>query len=284
MLPIAAQTLSPDCYVVFGNPVAHSKSPEIHALFAAQTGQTLRYEARLVALGDFARALDEFQQQGGRGANVTVPFKQEAWAAVDARSPRAQRAGAVNTLVLRADGSRYGDTTDGVGLVRDLMVNLGVQLVGKKLLLLGAGGAARGVLESLLAERPHAVVIANRTQDKATRLASEFAALADVRGCALDAIDGGPFDLVINATAAGLQGQTPLLPAGLFAAQACAYDLMYGDTPTAFMRWASRQNVGWVFDGFGMLVEQAAESFYLWRGVRPQTAPVIARLRPAPRA
>lgn len=277
-----AQHAPVDCYAVLGNPIAHSKSPEIHALFAAQTRQHLRYEARLVALGEFERALDEFQQQGGRGVNVTVPFKQDAWAAADSRSARAQRAGAVNTLVFRADGSRYGDTTDGVGLVRDLSVNLGMQLIGKKLLLLGAGGAARGVLEPLLAERPREVVIANRTRANADRLVSGFAALGNVRACGLEALDGGSFDIVINATAAGLQGEVPSLPDDLFAPQACAYDLMYGDAPTAFMRWAQQQQVGQVFDGLGMLVEQAAESFYLWRDVRPDTAPVIARLRHKP--
>jgi shikimate dehydrogenase len=268
-----------DRYAVFGNPIAHSKSPRIHSLFAAQTGQNIVYDALLVPLNSFARALADFQAQGGRGANVTVPFKQEAWALADERSPRAQRAGAVNTLLLREDGSWYGDTTDGVGLVRDLCGNRGVQLAGRRVLLLGAGGAARGVLELLLAERPQQLVIANRTLAKAQELVQTFAELGALRASSFDALVGESFDVIINATAAGLHGEVAPLPTGVIAPHGCAYDMMYGDQPTAFVRWALQHGAAQAYDGLGMLVEQAAESFYLWRGVRPETAPVIAQLR-----
>lgn len=269
----------PDRYAVFGNPIAHSKSPRIHRLFAEQTGQDIVYDALLVPLNSFARAVADFQAQGGRGANVTVPFKQEAWALADERSPRAQRAGAVNTLMLRDDGSWYGDTTDGVGLVRDLCSNHGVDLTGRRLLLLGAGGAARGVLEPLLAERPQQLVIANRTLAKAQELVQTFAELGTLRASSFEALAGESFDVIINATAAGLHGEIAPLPAGVIAPRGYAYDMMYGDEPTDFVRWAQRHGAAQAFDGLGMLVEQAAEAFYLWRGVRPETAPVIAQLR-----
>ena len=269
----------PDRYAVFGNPIAHSKSPRIHKLFAEQTGQNIVYDALLVPLNDFARAVADFQAQGGRGANVTVPFKQEAWALADERSPRAQRAGAVNTLLLRDENNWYGDTTDGVGLVRDLCSNHGVALAGRRVLLLGAGGAARGVLEPLLAERPQQLVIANRTLAKAEELAQTFADLGTLRACSFDALAGESFDVIINATAAGLHGEVAPLPAGVIAPRGCAYDMMYGDQPTDFVRWAQQHGAAQAYDGLGMLVEQAAESFYLWRGVRPQTVPVIAQLR-----
>jgi len=269
----------PDRYAVFGNPIAHSKSPRIHRLFAAQTGQNIVYDALLVPLNSFASAVADFQAQGGRGANVTVPFKQEAWALADERSPRAQRAGAVNTLLLRDDGNWYGDTTDGVGLVRDLCINHGVTLAGRRVLLLGAGGAARGVLEPLLAERPQQLVIANRTLAKAQDLAQTFAELGTLRASSFDALAGESFDVIINATAAGLHGEVAPLPIGVIAPHGCAYDMMYGDKPTDFVRWAQRHGATQAFDGLGMLVEQAAEAFYLWRGMRPETAPVIAQLR-----
>ncbi len=268
-----------DRYAVFGNPIAHSKSPRIHCLFATQTGQDIAYDALLVPLNSFARTLADFQAQGGRGANVTVPFKQEAWALVDERSLRAQRAGAVNTLLLRDDGSRYGDTTDGVGLVRDLCSNHGVDLTGRRVLLLGAGGAARGVLEPLLAERPQQFVIANRTLAKAQDLVRSFADIGTLRASSFDALANESFDVIINATAAGLQGAVAPLPVGVIAPGGCAYDMMYGDKPTDFVRWALQHGAAQAHDGLGMLVEQAAESFYLWRGVRPETAPVIAQLR-----
>jgi shikimate dehydrogenase len=271
----------PDAYAVMGNPIAHSKSPFIHARFAEQTRQRLTYTAILVDHGGFEQALGNFQGHGGKGLNVTVPFKQDAWRLVDERSPRAERAGAVNTIQFRADGSRYGDNTDGVGLLRDLRDNHGVQLGGKQLLVLGAGGAVRGVLEPLLGERPALLVIANRTVEKARELAQLFAGLGPLEACGLDALDGRRFDVVINGTAASLHGELPPLPDGLLAPGAVCHDMMYGREPTPFLRWAQAQGAGQVVDGLGMLVEQAAEAFELWRGVRPATAPVIATLRAA---
>jgi shikimate dehydrogenase len=268
-----------DRYAVMGNPVAHSKSPRIHALFAAQFGQHIEYRAILVEPGHFARAVADFHSEGGKGLNVTVPFKEEAWALAAARSARAQRAGAVNTLVLDPSGSHYGDNTDGVGLVRDLQNNRGCELAGRRLLLLGAGGAARGVIEPLLCEQPMLLVIANRTPGKAVELARAFPETGRVEGCGLDTLAGRTFDVIINATAAGLRGEVPDLPHGVVQAHSWCYDMMYADEPTAFMRWAQALGAQRALDGLGMLVEQAAEAFCLWRGVRPATEPVIRALR-----
>ncbi|MGB5145643.1 MAG: shikimate dehydrogenase [Porticoccaceae bacterium] len=269
-----------DRYVLFGNPVAHSPSPGVHAAFAAQTGQDLRYDRHLVPLGEFARAAAEFFAGGGRGGNVTVPFKEDAFRFAGRLSARAQRAGAVNTLALESDGKVLGDNTDGVGLVRDLTANLGWVIAGRRVLVLGAGGAARGVLAPLLAEQPAQLRIANRTIDKAEHLAQEFADLGRVAGGGLGDLAGmEPFDLVINATSASLAGALPPLPEGLLAPGAHAYDMMYGAEPTLFLNWARRQGAGAVADGLGMLVEQAAEAFFIWRGVRPETRPVIAQVR-----
>lgn len=268
-----------DRYAVMGNPIGHSKSPLIHAQFAAQTGQHLKYEALLVEPGRFAAAVVEFHAGGGRGLNVTVPFKQDAWVLAQQRTPRAERAGAVNTLWWDAQDHLHGDNTDGVGLVRDLCGNQGLILAGQRILLVGAGGAARGVLEPLLREHPVKLVIANRTADKAVELASAFADLGAVTGCGFAALAGAQFDLVINATAAGLTGHVPPLPASVFAPGAWAYDLMYASEPTAFVRWSLERGVDRACDGLGMLVEQAAEAFWIWRGVRPVTGPVIAKLR-----
>lgn len=270
-----------DRYAVMGNPIGHSKSPLIHAQFAAQTGQQLSYEAILVELGDFPAAVARFRADGGKGLNVTVPFKQEAFALAEARSARAERAGAVNTLRWEADGRLYGDNTDGVGLVRDLELNHHVPLAGRRVLLLGAGGAVRGVLEPLLAKAPAKLVVANRTVTKADELAAAFADLGPVRASSFTALAGGQFDVVINGTAASLQGDLPPLPGGILAPGAACYDMMYGKEPTPFMHWAVASGAGVVLDGLGMLVEQAAESFCLWRGVRPATAPVITALRQA---
>lgn len=277
-----------DRYAVMGNPIAHSKSPRIHALFAAQTGQDLVYEAIRVEPGDFAAAVDRFRAAGGRGLNITVPFKPEARAYAVRCSERAERAGAVNTLVLD-DPAVYGDNTDGPGLVRDLTVNQGYRLTDRKILLVGAGGATRGVLAPLLAERPAELVIANRTAERALALAERFADPAlgcdlhgcGLRGCGLDELRNRRFDLVINATAAGLSGEVPALPDDLLAEGAWCYDLFYADRPTPFLRWAAERGAARCVDGLGMLVEQAAESFLIWRGVRPETGPVIAALRSA---
>ncbi len=266
-------------YAVMGNPVAHSKSPLIHAAFARQCGHTLSYEAIHVDIGGFAQALGNFQAAGGKGVNITVPFKQEAYTLSDAASPRAQQAQAVNTLLFKADGTRYGDNTDGIGLVRDILRNHGGVLAGRRVLLLGAGGAARGVIGPLLAENPARVVIANRTPDRAAELASAFAGAGEVTGCGFPALAGQAFDLIINATAASLQHEMPPLPDGVVATGGWCYDMMYGSQPTVFMRWAQQHGAEKSLDGLGMLVEQAAEAFHLWRGVRPDTAPVIAALR-----
>ena len=262
-----------DRYAVFGHPIAHSKSPQIHTAFARQTGQDIRYEAILAPLDGFAASVAAFIAAGGRGANVTVPFKEEALRLASRLSPRAQRAGAVNTLSFDADGI-LGDNTDGAGLVADLSRNLRCTIAGKRILLLGAGGAARGVIEPLLDQQPAALVIANRTVSRAEELAELFG--RGVRACGFDVADT-PFDLVINATAASLAGDLPPLSPRVFAPDTLAYDMMYGrDTP--FLDFA-RTHGARTADGLGMLVEQAAEAFYLWRRVRPDTAPVIAALR-----
>ncbi len=268
-----------DRYAVMGNPIAHSKSPRIHRLFAEQTGQDLTYEAILVPEDGLGQAVARFRDAGGKGLNITVPFKQKAWLLAEARSPRADRAGAVNTLWWREDGSLFGDNTDGVGLVRDLTRNHSVELEGRNILLLGAGGAAHAVLPALLETGPALLVIANRTAEKAVQLAERFADLGPLEGCGFPQLAGRSFDLVINATAAGIGGQVPDIPAETIGGDTCCYDMMYGDEPTAFVRWAETAGAGRALDGLGMLVEQAAESFFLWRGVRPDTAPVIKALR-----
>lgn len=270
-------------YAVMGNPIAHSKSPRIHQLFAEQTGEPIEYLAIQVDPGGFRQAVGNFQATGGQGLNVTVPFKQEAFDLSDLRSDRAELAGAVNTLRFDA-GRTYGDNTDGIGLVRDLIDNHGLRLGGLRVLLLGAGGAARGVLGPLLEQDPSKLVIANRTPGRARDLAAAFAGRAAVEGCGYEDLGAPPFDLIINATAASLQGELPPLPVGLLASGTVCYDMMYAAEPTVFMRWAEAQGVARVFDGLGMLVEQAAESFAVWRNVRPQTGPVIARLRSELRA
>lgn len=264
-----------DRYVVIGNPIAHSKSPQIHARFAQQTGQDLTYDRLLAPLDGFEAAVRDFIAAGGCGANVTVPFKLDAFALASERSARAQAAGAVNTLKF-VDGRIFGDNTDGVGLVRDIVVNGGVAVAGARVLLLGAGGAARGVILPLLEQQPAQIVIANRTLARADALVDQFAhpALSAAR---FDALSGS-FDIVINATSASLSAELPPVPASVFAATTFAYDMMYGAAPTVFMQLAASCGAR-VADGLGMLVEQAAESFFLWRGVRPDTAPVRRWLR-----
>ncbi len=268
-----------DHYAVMGNPITHSKSPQIHALFAQQTQQQLIYEAILVPLDGFADAVAEFRAGGGKGLNITVPFKQEAWALAAEHTERARRAGAVNTLWFRDDGTTLADTTDGIGLVRDLTLNHHISLAAKRVLILGAGGAVRGVLEPILAEHPVSVVVANRTASKAHELALLFAGLGSISGCGFDELRGQQFDLVINGTAASLAGEVPPLPDDLLANNASCYDMMYGATPTAFQCWATARGTVHSLDGLGMLVEQAAEAFTLWRGVRPETGAVIRALR-----
>ena len=272
---------SPDRYAVMGNPIAHSKSPQIHAAFARQTGQSLEYTAILVEPGALPQAIGNFQANGGKGLNITVPFKQEAWQLAERLSERARLAGAVNTLKFEADGLLYGDNTDGAGLVRDIVDNHGGEITDAKVLMLGAGGAARGVLEPLLEENPDSLVIANRTVDRATTLALEFKSLGNVTGCGFDDLAGMRFDLIINATSASLQGELPPLPDDILDEDGWCYDMMYGAEPTVFLRWAEAHGAEKCLDGLGMLVEQAAESFLLWRGIRPDTRSVIKQLREA---
>jgi shikimate dehydrogenase len=271
-----------DRYAVIGNPIAHSKSPAIHAAFAAQTGQSLTYERLLAPLDGFAAAVAQFRAAGGRGMNVTVPFKLEAFALAERLAPRAQAAGAVNTLAFNADAI-FGDNTDGAGLVRDLIHNLDCPLAGRRILLLGAGGAARGVLLPLLSASPAALTLANRTVARAEALVANFThGAGDVpplTACGFADLARRQFDVVINATAASLADEAPPLPPGLYGAGALAYDMMYGRGETPFLAAARADGATRLADGLGMLVEQAAESFLLWRGVRPDTAPVLAELR-----
>jgi shikimate dehydrogenase len=270
-----------DRYCVFGNPIAHSKSPEIHAAFAAQTGQDLSYEKRLAPVDGFAAAVQAFIAEGGLGANVTVPFKLDAVKVAQALTSRARAAGAVNTLHFTADGI-VGDNTDGAGLVTDIVGNAGVPITGKRVLLLGAGGAARGVVLPILEHRPAQLVIANRTVATAEALVEQFAALGGegvVWQSGFSALEGA-FDIVINATSASLSAELPPISPSIFAPGSLALDMMYAASPTVFLQFADRHGAQLKLrDGLGMLVEQAAEAFSLWRGVRPATAEVLQALR-----
>jgi shikimate dehydrogenase len=273
-----------DRYAVVGNPVNHSKSPQIHAAFARQTGQDMTYDRLLAPPDGFKTVARRFFDDGGKGLNVTVPFKHAAWDMVDSHHGDALDAQAVNTI--KAEGDRLvGYNTDGIGLVRDIRENLEFQISGKRVLLLGAGGAACGVMFPLLRENAKAFVVCNRTLEKAQRLVQHVLTRRNVMVASLDAVPysglaNSEFDMVINATSAGLSGEMPQLPANVFSRGALAYDMVYGrDTP--FLAYA-RQHGARAVDGLGMLVEQAAESFSIWRGVRPQTAPVIALLRSEP--
>ena len=267
-----------DKYAVVGNPVAHSVSPQIHAEFARQTGQDLDYARLLAPLDAFQATMLKFRDEGGKGVNVTLPFKVEAYQLAARRSARAEHGQAVNTLKFDGD-TTIGDNTDGAGLARDLETNLGCALAGKRVLLMGAGGAARGVLFSLLEKKPAGLTLANRTPDKANALAREFAHWGKCVACGYAGLADRQFDLVINATSASVGGELPPLPSGIFAPQSLAYDLMYGREPTPFLKFAQAHGAAPIADGLGMLVEQAAESFFVWRGVAPDTAPVLRRFR-----
>ncbi|MCC5858414.1 MAG: shikimate dehydrogenase [Ectothiorhodospiraceae bacterium] len=266
-----------DRYAVFGNPVSHSQSPWIHACFAQQTGQQMEYGRQEVPLDGFARAVQSFFAHGGKGLNVTVPFKEQAWELCQRRSPRAEAAGAVNTLLEDAGALLYGDNTDGIGLVRDLRDNLDLDPAGRHVLILGAGGAVRGVLLPLLETGPASITIANRTVSKARALVETRT--GPLRASGYPELAGERFDLVINGTSTGLHGAMPELPKGILAPGAAAYDMVYGAEPTRFMVWSRAQGAGTVSDGLGMLVEQAAESFRIWRGIHPETSAVIRALR-----
>ena len=266
-----------DHYYVIGNPIAHSKSPAIHAAFALQTGQDLVYERCLAPQDGFAATLAALIADGCRGANVTVPFKLAAAALAQTLSARARAAGAVNTLTF-ADGAIAGDNTDGAGLVNDIVRNAGFSIAGKRVLLLGAGGAARGAMLPLLEQHPAQLVIANRTRATADALVQHFAGEGNaLSACEFADLDG-PFDLVINATSASLAQAMPPVPATVFSSTTLALDMMYGNQPTVFMDFASQRGAT-VRDGLGMLVEQAAEAFAIWRGVRPDTGEILERMR-----
>jgi shikimate dehydrogenase len=268
----------PDQYAVIGNPVAHSKSPQIHAEFARQTVQDLIY-ARLLAPTDaFVQTAGAFRARAGRGLNVTLPFKGEAFRFATRLSERARAAQAVNTLRFE-DDAIFGDNTDGAGLVNDLARNLGCAIAGRRVLLLGAGGAARGVIKPLLEQQPARLVVANRTLGKAQLLAQGFGGGLEAGTYA--ALVGRQFDVIVNATSASLAGELPPLPRGVFAPGAQAYDMVYGKDDTPFLAFARGDGAAALADGLGMLVEQAAESFFIWRGLRPDTAPVLKLLRQA---
>ena len=284
-----------DHYAVIGNPISHSKSPLIHTEFAKQTGQDLDYITREIPLDDLVGGLKKLQDEGFKGINITVPFKEQVWQQVSNKSDHAMRAGAVNTLVFNDDGTLYGDNTDGIGLCRDLVDNHQIELANKRILLLGAGGAARGVIEPLLSYQPSQLFIANRTAIKAHSLKSSFSkdyfiqatpelqrkgfiGFDNIESGGFDDING-QFDVIINATAASLQGEVPPLPDTVLADNASCYDMMYSNTDTAFITWAKQHHASKAIDGLGMLVEQAAEAFRIWRGVKPETQSVITNIR-----
>jgi shikimate dehydrogenase len=269
---------APDRYAVIGHPIAHSRSPQIHALFAQQTGQNMVYGALDVAPQDLAVKVREFFASGGRGLNVTVPHKEAVLALSASLTGRARTAGAANTLMQEATGGLLADNTDGTGLVRDLTHNLHISVRAQRVLLLGAGGAARGVLSPLLECMPLLLVIANRGVERALSLARAFGSLGPVRASGFAQLDGQCFDLIVNATAASQQAQLLPLPASVLGATTICYDLFYAGSDTRFIEWAREHGAAQAHMGLGMLIEQAAESFYIWRGVRPDTAPVLAAL------
>lgn len=269
---------APDRYAVVGYPVKHSRSPFIHAMFAKQTNQNISYQMMEVMPQNLDAEVKKFFEEGGKGLNITVPHKQAVKQSTQFQTPRSEFAGAVNTIVLMQDGSLLGDNTDGVGLLNDLTNNLNVRLLDKRILLLGAGGAARGVIAPLLQQAPTELVIANRNVERADKLVEEFMTLGTVSSVAFTDIEPKPFDFVINATSASLQGEMPELPAGIIGEDTLCYDMAYSKDDSVFTRWAKQHGASRAVLGWGMLVEQAAESFFLWRGVRPDTKPVLDAL------
>ncbi len=266
-------------YAVVGNPVKHSKSPRIHSLFASQTGMELAYTAIQLKPENFEAGVRKFFADGGAGLNVTVPFKEKAFLLADSCSERASLAQAVNTLCVDGDGALIGDNTDGVGLVRDIKGNHQFEIRQRRILLLGAGGAVRGALSALVAEDPAEITIANRTPGKALQLKAEFGHLADLTAVGFGELDATAFDLVINGTSLGLEGKLPPISKAVISSACCCYDMVYADSDTVFVRWARDNGAVLALDGLGMLVEQAAESFAIWHGLRPQTLSVISQLR-----
>lgn len=269
---------APDQYGVIGHPIAHSWSPFIHGLFARQTEQAMVYRRFDVPPAKFRRHVMHFFLHGGRGLNVTLPHKLAAAGLANELTPRAERAGAVNTLMMQGENEILGDNTDGEGLVRDLQDNCGLTIAGTRILILGAGGAARGVLDPLLALGPSEIVIANRTAARASTLAREFAEFGNLIGCGFDSALLTDFDLIINATSASTEGDSPVITPSLVSGRTVCYDLAYSKEKTPFVRWAESHGCARALQGWGMLVEQAAESFSVWRGIRPQTAPVLQAL------
>ena len=269
---------NPDQYLVYGNPIEQSRSPDIHQIFASKSQHNISYKKQLVALDDFSTAVSDFISQGGKGANVTAPFKEQALRLADVLTERASLAGAVNTLTFK-EGKIFGDNTDGEGLVQDLLMH-GVILKQSRILILGAGGAVRGVLLPMLAQNPDAITIANRTVSKAKDICQHF---SDERlsACSFDETTGQEFDLIINATSASLSGDLPPIPASIITTTMVCYDMVYGKNKTPFLQWAREQGALKVIDGLGMLVGQAAVSFAIWRGVIPDVQPVIDVLRTA---
>jgi len=277
-----------DQYAVIGNPIEHSKSPDIHLLFADQTGEQLNYEKLLSDEDKFSQTATDFFSNGGKGLNVTVPFKNDACKFVDELTDYAKNAGAVNTIYKDESGKFIGANTDGIGLLRDLKKSLRVQIINKKILIVGAGGATQGIVEPLLQERPSELIIANRTVSKAQAIAEQFKSFANnnssVKACALNEVPKYAFDLVLHATSAGLQGNNVELPVEIIGPNTCCYDLLYSDQDTPFMIWAKNNGAEKVVDGFGMLLEQAAEAFYIWRGQRPDTEMAHHYFRPDSKA
>lgn len=266
-----------DRYAVMGNPIEHSKSPLIHAEFAKSTGEDIEYGKILVPEDEFEAYVQDFMTQG-KGLNITVPFKEKAFQIADELTPRAQRAQAVNTLKKMPNGKLLADNTDGAGLVQDLVTNNTIPLAGKRTLVLGAGGAVRGVLQPILMEQPSEIVIANRTISKAENLAQDFSDLGTIAGCGFDQV-AGTFDLIINGTSASLSGDVPPIPSTCIKPGTTCYDMMYSKDKTAFNQWAEQQGASKTLDGLGMLIEQAAEAFYVWRGVRPETQSMLVSMR-----
>src|ERR1700761_4524656 len=271
--------MSSDRYGVVGHPVAHSWSPFIHGMFSRETGQVLTYRLFDFTPEEFEPRVRDFFALGGLGLNVTVPHKVAAVGIATELSTRATHAGAVNTLALQKDGTLLGDNTDGAGLVRDLCDNLGLVIIRRRILIIGAGGATRGGIAPLLALEPTEIVIANRTEDRAQKMATAFARMGPVQGVGVRYVSGGAFDLVINATSASLSGELPAVPASAIGPETICYDMAYGRTDTPFMTWAQEQGCRRAYPGWGMLVEQAAESFRVWRGVKPATASVLAAIK-----
>ncbi len=274
------EELAIDLYAVVGNPIEHSLSPIIHTQFAEQSQQNIKYSTHLAKISQFNQHLFLLKKQGFKGLNITVPFKIDAYNVCDELSPRAQDAKAVNTLFLRDDDTIAGDNTDGVGLVRDLMHNYQILLKNRKVLILGAGGAVRGALGPLLVQSPSLLMVANRTVEKAEALVNDFKEIGKIEACGYDDLNNEQFDLIINGTSAGLTGEIPPIPTTILGPNSICYDMVYNrNKDTAFVTWAKENGVSQAYDGLGMLVEQAAEAFSLWRGIKPETAPVINHLR-----